>query len=325
MGRKKLEIKARETKEGKQVTFSKRRMGVEKKAQELATLCDIPLLLLLFSPNKRLSWISGSHGTPEELLKSFAEIPFQERSRRKMEVLEQLNRAFKKSNHEIDVQSFSQFNSATQNMTDCLSSLHHYKAKLLQKLSDIECPTTIEDASRLEQILQIRLHEIEMHKANQPLPSYNQVHIEEKALALSRQLPVFCNESYGPAFPTSEHFMVPHDDPIGESPSWMAQSSRSIDAPIQEAWETEFMPTICEQESSTFLHDQEASIFWIPNTMDPIGHNSTYLDASYFQATDANEQNANVQDDGQRNDNILPTKDGSLCTSRRNSYDKAIS
>ncbi|KAK3012146.1 hypothetical protein RJ639_012145 [Escallonia herrerae] len=59
MGRAKLEIKKIENTTSRQVTFSKRRNGLIKKAYELSTLCDIDIALIMFSPSGRLSHFSG--------------------------------------------------------------------------------------------------------------------------------------------------------------------------------------------------------------------------------------------------------------------------
>jgi len=50
MGRVKLKIKRLENNSGRQVTYSKRRAGILKKAKELSILCDIDIVLLMFSP-----------------------------------------------------------------------------------------------------------------------------------------------------------------------------------------------------------------------------------------------------------------------------------
>lgn len=50
MGRVKLKIKRLENTSGRQVTYSKRRAGILKKAKELSILCDIDVVLLMFSP-----------------------------------------------------------------------------------------------------------------------------------------------------------------------------------------------------------------------------------------------------------------------------------
>uniref|UniRef100_A0AAU7LJK0 MADS75 n=1 Tax=Hippophae rhamnoides TaxID=193516 RepID=A0AAU7LJK0_9ROSA len=59
MGRVKLQIKRIENNTNRQVTFSKRRNGLIKKAYELSILCDIDIALIMFSPSGRLSQFSG--------------------------------------------------------------------------------------------------------------------------------------------------------------------------------------------------------------------------------------------------------------------------
>lgn len=53
MGRVKLKIKRLENNSGRQVTYSKRRSGILKKAKELSILCDIDLILIMFSPTDK--------------------------------------------------------------------------------------------------------------------------------------------------------------------------------------------------------------------------------------------------------------------------------
>jgi MADS-box transcription factor, plant len=54
MGKKKVEIKLIEDKNSRQVTFSKRRKGLIKKASELAVLCDVKVGLVMFSNTGKL-------------------------------------------------------------------------------------------------------------------------------------------------------------------------------------------------------------------------------------------------------------------------------
>ncbi|KAF5746424.1 flowering locus C [Tripterygium wilfordii] len=49
MGRRKVEVKRIEDEKTRQVTFSKRRSGLFKKARELAVLCDVDVALFVFS------------------------------------------------------------------------------------------------------------------------------------------------------------------------------------------------------------------------------------------------------------------------------------
>ncbi|CAM8984687.1 unnamed protein product [Rhodiola kirilowii] len=49
MGRGKVQLKRIEDKKSRQVTFSKRRSGLMKKAMELSVLCDVDVALFIFS------------------------------------------------------------------------------------------------------------------------------------------------------------------------------------------------------------------------------------------------------------------------------------
>lgn len=54
MGRGKVELKKIEDKSNRQVTFSKRRPGLMKKAQELSILCDVEVAVHIFSSRGKL-------------------------------------------------------------------------------------------------------------------------------------------------------------------------------------------------------------------------------------------------------------------------------
>ncbi|RCV31647.1 hypothetical protein SETIT_6G194800v2 [Setaria italica] len=69
MGRVKLPIRRIENTTNRQVTFSKRRNGLVKKAYELSVLCDIDVALLMFSPSGRLSHFSGRNGVEDVILR----------------------------------------------------------------------------------------------------------------------------------------------------------------------------------------------------------------------------------------------------------------
>ncbi|KAA8520204.1 hypothetical protein F0562_014460 [Nyssa sinensis] len=60
MGRGRIEIKKIENTNSRQVTFSKRRAGLLKKAQELAVLCDAEVAVIIFSSTGRLFDFSSS-------------------------------------------------------------------------------------------------------------------------------------------------------------------------------------------------------------------------------------------------------------------------
>ncbi|KAE8677466.1 Agamous-like MADS-box protein AGL15 [Hibiscus syriacus] len=60
MGRGKIEIKRIENANSRQVTFSKRRAGLLKKAKELAILCDAEVAVIIFSNTGKLFEYSSS-------------------------------------------------------------------------------------------------------------------------------------------------------------------------------------------------------------------------------------------------------------------------
>nr|XP_009804704.1 PREDICTED: agamous-like MADS-box protein AGL27 [Nicotiana sylvestris] len=65
MGRKKVEIKRIEDKHSRQVTFSKRRKGLLKKAKELSILCDADVAVIVFSNRGRLYDFSSTNSLTE--------------------------------------------------------------------------------------------------------------------------------------------------------------------------------------------------------------------------------------------------------------------
>ncbi|CAM6004517.1 unnamed protein product [Sphagnum balticum] len=80
MGRVKLEIKKIENTTNRQVTYSKRRNGLMKKAYELSVLCDIDVALIMFSPSGKLTQYCNC--SIEDVIARFANLPLHERNKR---------------------------------------------------------------------------------------------------------------------------------------------------------------------------------------------------------------------------------------------------
>ncbi|XP_028767249.1 agamous-like MADS-box protein AGL62 [Neltuma alba] len=68
-GRQKIEIKKMENESNLQVTFSKRRAGLFKKASELCTLCGVEVALIVFSPGDKA--FSFGHPSVDAVLDRF--------------------------------------------------------------------------------------------------------------------------------------------------------------------------------------------------------------------------------------------------------------
>ncbi|KAF5934481.1 hypothetical protein HYC85_030652 [Camellia sinensis] len=112
MGRVKLKIKRLKSTSNQQVTYLRRRNGIFKKAKELSILCDIDIVLLMFSPTGKATLFRREPRhfqvsncayikiNIEEVITKFAQLTPQERTKRKLESLEALKKTFKKLNHD---------------------------------------------------------------------------------------------------------------------------------------------------------------------------------------------------------------------------------
>lgn len=79
MGRGKISIKRIDNTSSRQVTFSKRRKGLLKKAKELAILCDAEVGLVVFSSTGRLYEFASSRYILSLSLSLFASLILEER------------------------------------------------------------------------------------------------------------------------------------------------------------------------------------------------------------------------------------------------------
>nr|QOC69201.1 MADS transcription factor AP3-3 [Trollius chinensis] len=74
MGRGKIEIKRIENTTNRQVTYSKRRTGIIKKATELAVLCDAKVSLIMFSSTGKLSEFTSPNTTTKKLFDQYQRV-----------------------------------------------------------------------------------------------------------------------------------------------------------------------------------------------------------------------------------------------------------
>ncbi|KAL0364675.1 UNVERIFIED_CONTAM: Agamous-like MADS-box protein [Sesamum angustifolium] len=106
MGRVKLKIQRLESLSSRQVTYGKRRNGILKKAQEISVLCDIDIILLMFSPTGKPSIFRGQRSNIDEMIAKYAQLTPKERAKRRLESLETLKRNFKKVDQDVDIEEF---------------------------------------------------------------------------------------------------------------------------------------------------------------------------------------------------------------------------
>ncbi|KAG8379196.1 hypothetical protein BUALT_Bualt07G0063100 [Buddleja alternifolia] len=168
MGRVKLKIQRLESLSSRQVTYGKRRAGILKKAQEISVLCDIDIVLLMFSPTGKPSIFRGQRSNIDEMIAKYAQLTPKERAKRRLESLETLKRNFKKLDQDVDIQEF--LDASTPSIEEMHNRVRMLQARLTEvhkRLSWWTNPDKIEDTEHLTQMensLRESLDRVCMHK-----------------------------------------------------------------------------------------------------------------------------------------------------------------
>ncbi|KAG8661743.1 hypothetical protein MANES_01G034600v8 [Manihot esculenta] len=167
MGRVKLKIKKLENTYGRQATYGKRKHGIMKKAKELSILCDIDIILLMFSSTGKPSMCKGKRSI-EEVIAKFAQLTPQERAKRKLESLEVLKKTFKKLDHDVNIPEFLGTSSQTiedlSNQSRLLQNQLSEVHKRLSYWSNLDKINNTEYLGQLENSLRESLNRIQAHK-----------------------------------------------------------------------------------------------------------------------------------------------------------------
>ncbi|OQV21584.1 putative Myocyte-specific enhancer factor 2A [Hypsibius exemplaris] len=90
MGRKKIQISRISDERNRQVTFTKRKFGLMKKAYELSVLCDCEIALIIFSSNNKLFQYASSD--MDKVLLKYTEYNEPQESRTNVDIVEALNK-----------------------------------------------------------------------------------------------------------------------------------------------------------------------------------------------------------------------------------------
>ncbi|KAH9709598.1 Agamous-like MADS-box protein AGL30 [Citrus sinensis] len=159
MGRVKLKIKKLENTNGRQATYAKRKHGIMKKANELSILCDIDIILLMFSPTGKPSLCNGKRSI-EEVIAKFAQLTPQERAKRKLESLEDLTNQARLLQSQLSemhrrlrywtnpdkINSVEHLGQMENSLRDSLNHLRMHKENLgKQELMSLECTTQFQN------------------------------------------------------------------------------------------------------------------------------------------------------------------------------------
>ncbi|TKY69662.1 MADS-box transcription factor 1 [Spatholobus suberectus] len=171
MGRVKLKIKRLENTNGRLATYAKRKNGIMKKATELSILCDIDIILVMFSPSGKPSLCRGKHSSFEEVIIKFAQLTPQERAKRKLESLEVLKKTFKKLEHDVNIQDFlgTRYAVFIQDLYDQARLLQTHIYEIHKRLSywtDLSKINSVEQLGQMENSLKESLNQIRSHKEN---------------------------------------------------------------------------------------------------------------------------------------------------------------
>ncbi|XP_020880220.1 agamous-like MADS-box protein AGL30 isoform X1 [Arabidopsis lyrata subsp. lyrata] len=201
MGRVKLKIKKLENTTGRQSTFAKRKNGILKKANELSILCDIDIVLLMFSPTGKAAICCGTRSSMEEVIAKFSQVSPQERTKRfgvfrilidmflfvpalfglvfyslvalffenrKFESLENLKKTFQKLDHDVNIREFiASSNSTIEDLSNQARILQARISEIHGRLSYWTEPDKINNVEHLGQLeISIRqsLDQLRAHK-----------------------------------------------------------------------------------------------------------------------------------------------------------------
>eukprot|EP00249_Psilotum_nudum_P008051 c21011_g3_i1 orf=467-1513(+) len=204
MGRVKLEIKKIENASSRQVTYSKRRNGLIKKAYELSVLCDIDIALIMFSPSGKLSHFASKKSNIEDVITKFANLSDHERAKSqssrkpenreafacsKFENREYLIKAVKKLSRERALASHT---ASASNLESLQMEIHQAQLQLQStedKLRiyemDPKCVTSIQQAEQLEHLLEQALRRTQLRKQaldNRHLVAFSPAHAQLYAM-----------------------------------------------------------------------------------------------------------------------------------------------
>ncbi|KAJ8493125.1 hypothetical protein OPV22_014846 [Ensete ventricosum] len=161
MGRGRVQLKRIENKINRQVTFSKRRSGLLKKAHEISVLCDADVAVIVFSTKGKLYEYS-TDSSMEKILDRYQRYSYAERALVETDTESQENWC-----HEYEV-----LKARIEALQNCQ---RHLIGEQLDKL-------TIKEIQQLEQQLETALRKIRSKKNNVLFDAISELQKKERAL-----------------------------------------------------------------------------------------------------------------------------------------------
>nr|AAW78035.1 APETALA3-like protein [Thalictrum dioicum] len=148
MGRGKIEIKKIENITNRQVTFSKRRAGIVKKAKELTVLCDAEVSLLMVSSTGKIHEYISPSSTHKNIYDRYQQAsgtnlwqPHYERMQETLQKLKETNNKLRKeirqrNGEDLDELNFQQLCGLEQNMEKSVECVRNRKFHVITTSSD---------------------------------------------------------------------------------------------------------------------------------------------------------------------------------------------
>ncbi|PIA57089.1 hypothetical protein AQUCO_00600072v1 [Aquilegia coerulea] len=148
MGRGKIEIKRIENSTNRQVTYSKRRAGIVKKAKELTVLCDAEVSLLMVSSTEKIHEYISPSCTHKNLYDRYQQAsgsnlwqPHYERMQDTLQKLKEVNNKLRKeirqrNGEDLDELSFQQLRGLEQNMEKSVECVRNRKFHQISTSTD---------------------------------------------------------------------------------------------------------------------------------------------------------------------------------------------
>ncbi|CAN1295589.1 Floral homeotic protein APETALA 1 [Linum perenne] len=153
MGRGRVQLKRIENKINRQVTFSKRRAGLHKKAHEISVLCDAEVALIVFSHKGKL-FEYATDSCMEKILERYERYSYAERQlvateldsqgnwlmeynrlKAKIELLQRNHRHY--MGEELDTMSTKELQNLEQQLDTALKNIRTRREKAIQDQNDV--------------------------------------------------------------------------------------------------------------------------------------------------------------------------------------------
>ncbi|CAK9169182.1 unnamed protein product [Ilex paraguariensis] len=202
MTREKIQIKKIDNTSARQVTFSKRRRGLFKKAEELSVLCDADVAIIIFSSTGKLFEYSSSTSSMKGILERH------NLHSRNLEKLEQ-------PSLELQLVENSNQSTLSKEMTEKIHQLRQMRGEELHGMS-------IDELQQLEKSLEAGLSRVIQKKGERIMKEISQ--LQQKELELTEENERLRQQVMAEASNGRRHIMTDSDKILCEE----GQSSESV-------------------------------------------------------------------------------------------------